>query len=110
MSKKFAVTCVIAATLLIPVVGYASGDRDSDRDHPKTFVKDSAITAKIKSKLAAEHVANLTRMHVDTDAHGVVWLSGHAKSHEEIDRAVAIARETEGVTAVKNHLRVRKDD
>ena len=110
MSKKFAVTCVIAATLMIPVVGYASDDKDSDRDHPKVFVKDSAITAKIKSKLAAEHMASLTRMHVDTDAHGVVWLSGNAKSHAEIDKAVSIARETEGVTEVKNHLRVRKDD
>lgn len=109
MSKNIAMTCVIAAALMVPVAGYAS-DRDSDRDHPKTFVKDSAITTKIKSKLAAEHIGSLASIHVDTDAHGVVWLTGHARTEEQIEKAVSIARETEGVTAVKNHLRVKKDD
>ena len=110
MSKKLAITCVIAAALVAPVVGYAAEDRDSDRHSPKSFVKDSAITTKIKSKLAAEHPGSMARIHVDTDDHGVVWLSGHARSHAEIDKAVSIARETEGVTGVKNHLHVKKDD
>src|ERR1700724_3369329 len=110
MRKKIALTCLIATTLMLPVLAYASDDRDSDRSHPKSFVKDSVITTKIKTKLAAEHPGSMARVHVDTDDHGVVWLSGHVRSEEQRERAVAIARETEGVTAVKNHLHIKKDD
>jgi hyperosmotically inducible protein len=110
MRKKIALTCLIATTLMLPVLAYASDDRDSDRSHPKTFVKDSVITSKIKTKLAAEHPGSMARVHVDTDDHGVVWLSGHVRSEEQRERAVAIARETEGVTEVKNHLHIKKDD
>jgi hyperosmotically inducible periplasmic protein len=110
MSRKMALTCLIATALLLPVLGYASDDRDSDRSRPKTFVKDSVITTKITSKLASEHPGSLARIHVDTDDHGVVWLSGHVRSEEQRDRALAIARDTEGVTEVRNHLHIRKDD
>ncbi|HWS69530.1 MAG TPA: BON domain-containing protein [Steroidobacteraceae bacterium] len=110
MRKKIALTCLIATTLMLPVLAYASDDRDSDRSHPKTFVKDSVITTKIKTKLAAEHPGSMARVHVDTDDHGVVWLSGHVRSEQQRERAVAIARETEGVTEVKNHLHIKKDD
>jgi hyperosmotically inducible periplasmic protein len=107
--SNLAITCVIVGALLAPVVIYAD-QTDSDRSHPKSFVKDSEITTKIKSKLAAEHLTSLGRIHVDTDADGVVWLSGTARSQKEIDRAVSIARGTERVVAVKNELTVRKDD
>ena len=46
--------------------------------HAVVFVKDSAITTKIKTKLAADHITSLERIHVDTDKDGVVWLSGTA--------------------------------
>jgi hyperosmotically inducible protein len=39
------------------------------------FVKDSAITTKIKTKLAADHPTSLALVHVDTDKDGVVWLT-----------------------------------
>ena len=110
MRKKIALTCLIAGTLMLPVVAFGSDDRDSDRSHPKTFVKDSVITTKIKSKLAAEHPGSMARIHVDTDDHGVVWLSGHVRSKEQRERAVAIARDTEGVTEVKDQLHIKKDD
>jgi hyperosmotically inducible protein len=110
MHKKIAVTCLIATALMLPVLGHATDDKDSDRSHPKAFVKDSVITTKIKAKLAAEHPGSMARVHVDTDDHGVVWLSGHVRSEEQRERAVAIARDTDGVTEVKNHLRIKKDD
>ena len=112
MNKKLAITSWIlgASLAVIPLVGYSSGDADADRSRPKAFVKDSAITTKIKTKLAADHITSLGRIHVDTDASGVVWLSGTARSHEDIEKAVSIAKDTEGVVSVKNHLKVRKDD
>jgi hyperosmotically inducible protein len=86
---------------------FADDDADTDRSHPATFVKDSAITTKVKTKLAAEHFSSLANIHVDTDANGVVWLSGTAKTQADIDKAVEIARGTEGVVSVKNELKVK---
>ena len=110
MKKTFALTCLVAATFLGPVIALAADDADADRSHPKAFVKDSAITTKIKSKLAAEHITSLGHIHVDTDNHGVVHLTGSARSQEAIDKAVSIARETENVKSVKNELVVKADD
>src|SRR5476651_715024 len=109
MKTKLVMTCLVCGILLGPAVTLAQ-DSDADRSHPKTFVKDSVITTKIKSKLAAEHPGSMARVHVDTDDHGVVWLSGNVRSEEQRERAVALARETEGVTEVKNHLHIKKDD
>jgi hyperosmotically inducible protein len=110
MKTNFTITCLIIGAFLAPIVGYSADDRDSDRSHPKAFVKDSAITTKIKSKLAAAHLTSLARIHVDTDADGVVWLTGAARSQDEIDKAVSIAKETEGVVAVQSKLAIKKDD
>jgi hyperosmotically inducible periplasmic protein len=109
MNMKLATTLVVIGVLLGPVVALAQ-DSDTDRSHPKAFVKDSAITTKIKTKLAAEHITSLGRIHVDTDVDGVVWLHGTARTQEAIDKAVSIARETEGVRDVHSRIKVRKDD
>ena len=81
-----------------------------DRSSPTAFVKDSAITTKVKSKLAAQHITSLGRIHVDTDANGKVYLSGTARSQADIDKAVSIAQSTEHVVGVQNDLTVRADD
>jgi hyperosmotically inducible protein len=95
-------TCLLAGALLMPVV--AAADRDADRDHPGQFVKDSVITTAIKTKLAAEHFGSLTEIKVDTDMDGIVWLSGTANTHGAVDRAVEIARGTDGVVGVRNDI------
>ena len=105
---SIAMSLLLAGVLAAPLA--LANDADTDRSHPKAFVKDSVITTKIKSKLAAEHITSLGRIHVDTDANGVVWLSGSAHSQEALDRAMSIARETEGVKDVKSTLKVRQDD
>ncbi|MDP9082746.1 MAG: BON domain-containing protein [Pseudomonadota bacterium] len=110
MKNKIVLTCLVVGATLAPLLSYSAGDTDADRVHPKAFVKDSAITTKIKSKLAAQHLTSIARIHVDTDANGVVWLSGTARSQAEIDKAVSIARDTEHVVAVKNELKIKLDD
>lgn len=106
MKIKLATTCFVIGTLLAPVAAYAA-DGDSDRTHPMTFVKDSVITTKIKAKLAEEKLSSLAHIKVDTDAKGAVVLRGKVKSQEEADKAVSIARATEGVTSVKSSIRVK---
>jgi hyperosmotically inducible protein len=109
MKKPALLSIAMASLLAISSVAFAD-DMDVDRSHPKAFVKDSAITTKIKTKLAAEHITSLGRIRVDTDADGIVWLSGTARTPEAIERAESLARETDGVRGVKNHLTVRADD
>jgi len=106
MKLKLSVAALTAAGMLVGAAVHAQ-DSDTDRSHPKAFVKDSAITTKIKSKLAAEHVSSLAHVRVDTDKDGVVWLSGTAPNKDAVRRAEDIARNTDGVRSVHNELVVR---
>jgi hyperosmotically inducible protein len=71
-------------------------------------VSDGAITAKIKTKLAADPEINSFNVDVDT-LDGVVTLSGVIAEAENVERIERIARETEGVVAVENELQVGDD-
>jgi hyperosmotically inducible protein len=108
MKYKLATTCFVIGSVLAPVAAYAA-DSDMNRSKPATFVKDSVITTKIKTKLAAEHLGSAKHIKVDTDRNGVVWLSGTANNQAEADKAVEIARNTEGVKSVNSKLKVHKD-
>lgn len=110
MNKRLAIPCLVFGALMSSAVVIAAEDSDADRSHPKAFVKDSAITSKVKAKLAAEHITSLGRIHVDTDKDGVVWLRGTAHTQEAADKAESIARETEGVKAVHSSIKVKKDE
>jgi len=108
MKRKFANACFVIGAALVPIAAHAA-DSEMDRGHPSAFVKDSVITTKIKAKMAAEHLDSLKNIKVDTDASGVVSLSGTVSSREEANKAVTIARNTEGVRSVSSDLRVEKD-
>ena len=110
MKTKLAITVLALSAALLPVISFAGEDADADRSHPAAFVKDSVITTKIKTKLAADHATSMGRIHVDTDANGVVWLSGSARTQADIDKAISVAKATEGVVSVKSKLEVKKDD
>lgn len=109
MNTKLMTACLLSGILLAPVAVRAA-DGDSDRAHPAAFVKDSVITTKVKAKLAADKMRSLAHIRVDTDRDGMVVLSGTAKTHEAADAAASIARETEGVTSVQNHIKIQKKD
>jgi hypothetical protein len=66
-------------------------------------VDDAAITAKIKAKMALDD--SVKALSVDVSTTGTtVTLSGTVRSQAERDRSVALARETNGVTRVVDHL------
>jgi hyperosmotically inducible periplasmic protein len=89
----------------IPLMGsvavYAT---DSDTQYPGMYVKDSAITTKVKTKLLAKHPTLLSEVQVNTDHDGNVWLSGKVPTEQASQLAEEIARDTTGVKSVHNHI------
>jgi hyperosmotically inducible protein len=108
MRYTLAAACFVIGATLAPVAIYAQ-DKDTDRANAHAYVKDSAITTKIKSKLAAENPKTLARISVDTDDRGIVFMSGTVEKQADADKAVMIARNTEGVKAVRSEIRVKND-
>ena len=108
MKTKLVASALVAGALLLPLAGYTA-DSDTDRSSPKSFVKDSAITTKIKAELAEEKMSSLVHIKVDTDNKGVVVLSGTADTQKAVDKAESIARAVKGVTAVQNNITVKAD-
>ena len=68
-------------------------------------VTEAAITAKIKAKMALDDSVKARSINVTTSG-SVVTVSGTVESVREHDRAIALARETVGVSQVVDHLRV----
>jgi hyperosmotically inducible protein len=95
---------VLAASLAGPAFVMAGEPTDADSAHPSQYVKDSAITTAVKTKLAADHLSSLSKIKVDTDRDGTVWLSGSTDTQEAADRAVDLARNTSGVAQVKSSI------
>jgi hyperosmotically inducible periplasmic protein len=104
------VTAFFAIGILLGPVAAFAAEGEVDRAHPADFVKDSAITVKIKAKLADEKIKSLLHISVDTDAKGAVVLSGNTPSQAESDKAAAIAKATAGVTSVRNDIVVKKPE
>jgi len=70
-------------------------------------VSDSALTAKIKSKMALDDYVEARAIDVDTSG-SIVTLTGVVSTVYERDRALNLARETQGVTRVVDKLRIRR--
>jgi hyperosmotically inducible protein len=103
-----AVACSFAA--LAPMAALAASGYDTDSAQPTLVVKDSSIESSIKAQLAADSFKGLSHIDVDTDDHGVVTLKGKVPNQDAADRAISIARATEGVREVKSALKVKIDD
>jgi hyperosmotically inducible protein len=71
----------------------------------KDSIAEGSVTAKIKAKMALDDTIKARSIDVTTNG-TTVTLSGTVQSRAEHDRAVALARETEGVTRVVDELRV----
>jgi hyperosmotically inducible protein len=72
----------------------------------QAMASSAVLTAKIKSKMALDDTIDATAIDVDT-AGSVVTLSGTVGSRAEHERALQLARETDGVTSVVDRLVVK---
>jgi len=64
---------------------------------------DTGITTAVKTKMAADDIVKASEINVDTHNH-VVTLNGTVGSQSEKERAVLIARDTNGVSSVVDDL------
>lgn len=114
MTAKFAATLLSIGMLAIPAA-YAAGDTTattkpgSVTERAKQGVEDSAITTRIKADFAKDKDVSAMHIKVDTEHNGTVTLSGTAKSQAEVDKAMQIARNTKGVTSVRNEIKIGTD-
>ena len=69
-------------------------------------VDDASITASVKTKLAAEKPATLTKVDVDTNK-GTVYLTGNVETPAIKERATELARQVSGVREVVNNLKIQ---
>lgn len=67
---------------------------------------DNTITMRVESKLTADSNVNPTNVDVDT-LDGVVTLRGEVENETARTTAERLARETDGVVAVRNQIRVQ---
>jgi hyperosmotically inducible periplasmic protein len=112
--KSGIIKVAIATVAILGPMAVLADDQNSDGDNvahgTKVYVRDSVITTKVKARLAAEHITSIARIHVDTDANGVVYLSGTAQSQDAIDTAIRLARDTEHVRDVHSDVTVHLDN
>jgi osmotically-inducible protein OsmY len=69
-------------------------------------LSETALTSKIKAKMALDDSVKAREIDVTTNG-STVTLNGTVGSNAERERAVALARETAGVTQVVDRLQVR---
>jgi len=87
--------------------GAAARDKTAQAtDAAVRAIEDGRLTTKIKAKMALDDSVKANGLNVDTKD-GVVTLKGEVRSEAERQRAVALARETAGVSQVIDQLRIR---
>jgi osmotically-inducible protein OsmY len=96
-------TAVLVAALLLATAGCAS-----TRTHEGTgqYVDDSVITTKVKSAILGEPGLKVSEINVETFK-GIVQLSGFVSSRDDINSAMRLARNIDGVKSVKNDMQLK---
>jgi hyperosmotically inducible periplasmic protein len=108
MKPVLALSYLIIGAASIPVGSFAATDAaQSQGSAQATARQESPIASKIKAELAARKVRGAADISVDVDSAGVVLLTGSAASQADVDKVVAIAQSTAGVTAVNNSVVVK---
>jgi osmotically-inducible protein OsmY len=100
MKRPFVI--LVAASLLL-ATGCAS---TSNRESTGQYIDDSGITTRVKKAIFDEPSLKVTQIGVETYK-SVVQLSGWVDSTAQIGTAGSVARSVDGVTSVKNDLRLK---
>lgn len=96
-------SAVFLAVTLGTAVGCASTATEKGTGE---YIDDAVITTKVKAALIEDPLTKAYQIEVETFK-GVVQLSGFVATQAEASRAVAVARGVQGVTSVKNDIRIK---
>jgi osmotically-inducible protein OsmY len=99
--KRFSAVFIVAS--MLSVLGCAT------KSEPQTagaYMGDTWVTTQVKTGILNEPSLKVTQINVETYK-GVVQLSGFVDNAASQAKAVEIARAVNGVTAVKNDMRLR---
>jgi len=100
MKRPFVI--LFAAAVLL-ATGCAS---TSNRESTGQYIDDSSITTRVKKAIFDEPSLKVAQINVETYK-SVVQLSGWVDSTAQLGTAGSVARSVEGVTSVKNDLRLK---
>ncbi len=101
--KKSILVGLLVAAMAVSMTACTSTPTQSSASE---YVDDSMITAKVKALFVEDPTVSALRINVET-FRGTVQLSGFANSSDEIRRAVQLARTVNGVSSVKNDIRLK---
>lgn len=100
---KNIISAAFIAAIAVTTVGCTSTNKQSSTGE---YIDDTVITTKVKAALINDPNVKAREVNVETFK-GVVQLSGFVADAADAQRAVSIARGVEGVTSVKNDIRVK---
>lgn len=96
-------------TFLLPLVLISFMGCASTRTHESAgeYVDDSVLTLKVKTAILGDKTLKSSEINVETFK-GAVQLSGFVNSQTDIDHAVVVAKNIDGVTSVKNDMQLKR--
>ena len=102
--NTFARTSVlVAAVALTALAGCAATQKQESTGQ---YIDDTAITTAVKAAIFNEPTLKSAEINVETFK-GRVQLSGFVSSRANIDRAVTVAQGINGVSSVRNDMRLK---
>ncbi len=111
MVKKKLLICTTAIAIMSlnsikAVQAIPANDNKAESSKAGNVLSDSAITAEVKGKFIADDLVKSHEINVET-VNGVITLTGHVSTLEELNRANDIAKNVKGVLKVDNNLTIK---
>ena len=103
MKQLKSLAMLFLAALMLSIVGCAS---TPTQEGTGGYVDDSVITTKVKAAIFNEPSLKSAEINVETFK-GVVQLSGFVSTQANIYKAAEVARSVNGVTNVRNDMRLK---
>jgi osmotically-inducible protein OsmY len=100
-------TNLLCTMILIVMLAVIAGCASSPtKEGTGEYIDDTVITTKVKLAIMEDPALKSSEINVETFK-GVVQLSGFVVSQEAINKAIETARNVNGVTSVKNDMRLK---
>lgn len=102
LSRQYISALILAfAVIIMGGCTVASGQKSAGE-----FVDDSVVSTQVKTALIRDDNVRASEINVETYK-GEVQLTGFVSSRAAADRAVELARQVKGVTAVRDDMQIR---